>query len=57
MKTLLALTLGLASLLGFSACDSDDVSPTVQTTTTTEETVVHRSAPAAATTETRTIRY
>ena len=55
MKTLFASALIVASLLGFTACESDDVAPTVQTTTTTEETVVQRPA-AAATTETRTIR-
>lgn len=55
MKTLFACTLAAVSLLGLTACESDDVSPTIQTTTTTEETV-QRPAAASATTETRTIR-
>ena len=54
MKTLFALLLSLATLLGFSACESDEVGPTVHSTTTTEESIAHPSA--SATTETRTIR-
>ena len=49
MKTLFACTLAAASLLGFTGCDSDDVSRTVHTTTTTEETVQQRPSTSATT--------
>ncbi len=55
MKTFFAFSLIIASLLGFTACESDDVSPSVQTTTTTEETVSQRPSTSS-TTESRTIR-
>ncbi len=50
MKTLFAFTLAVSALLGFSACESDDVAPTVHTTTTTEETLVQRPATSTSTT-------
>jgi len=54
MKILFTSIAIVACLSGFTACESDEVSPTVHTSTTTEESLVRPSA--SATTETRTIR-
>jgi hypothetical protein len=50
MKTIFALALAISALLGFSACESDDVAPTMHTTTTTEETSVRQPATSTSTT-------